>query len=75
MRLTNTNREKLSLKRLRIIEQDLGVYLSGPKDTRRTNSQQFGVYDEDEHWAGDVVANNVDFDEDELREKIRRLFP
>lgn len=64
----------LSMAQLHTIESDLGVYLRDPVETERSPNQQFGVYDEDEKHAGDIIARGLYFTETELREQILRLF-
>lgn len=65
----------LTRKQLRAMEQELGIYLDKPADVARTPNQQFGVYDENELHAGDIISDERYFSEEELRESILALFP
>lgn len=64
----------LSYKQLRAVEQALGIYLDKAVNGFRTNNQQFAVYDEDDRYVGDIVADTRWFREDELRAKIKIIF-
>jgi len=64
-----------SHKCLRKIERELGVFIDIPVNPLRTSNQQFGIYDEDEAYAGDICAEGPCFSEEELRTKIVALFP
>ena len=78
MKLNPEQNEKgpkcLSRKQLRTIERDLGVYLDKPENVSRTSNQQFGVYDENEVHAGDIIADDRYFTEPELISSIKVLF-
>lgn len=66
---------KLPRKVLREIERELGVYLDKPTDTMRNGAQQFGVYDEDEVFVGNISAESGKvFAVEELKRKILALF-
>ena len=66
--------EQLSLKERRSIENDFGVFLTKPQNPKRAINEQTGVYDEDEFFAGDVIADGDYFTKEELIEKIKKLF-
>lgn len=56
------------------IESTLGVFLKSPRFPIRGINQQFGVYDENMEFVGDVTAGGRLFTKSELEEKVRRLF-
>jgi hypothetical protein len=64
----------LSIKALRELETELGVYLADPINVARCPNQQFGVYDENEVHIGDIVARNRFFTFEEIPEKVKILF-
>lgn len=66
--------QPLSRRVMRDIERELGVFFDKPERAFRNGKQQFGVYDEDEHHAGDVRANSRYFDAEELKTKVKALF-
>ena len=66
--------KQLTRKELREIELELKIFLDKPKNPFRTINQQFGVYDEEEKFVGDILAVNLFFTKEELIEKIKLLF-
>ena len=68
---------RLPIKVIRQIEQELGIYLAIPR-VRTIQSAIgraiFGVYDEDEIFVGDIMADGVAFSESELRREIKKIF-
>ena len=64
----------LSIKVLRELEAELGVYLADPINVARCPNQQFGVYDENEVHIGDIVAKDRFFTYEEIQEKAKSLF-
>ena len=64
----------LTHRELRAIETSLGIFLDQPVHPLRTSNQQFGVYDEDEIYVGDVCAPGKHFLAGELRARIKGLF-
>lgn len=74
MRVKRKTGSKMSPKDIRAVETENGVYLVEPVKKLRTNNQQFGVYDENEVYVGDIVAAGIFFGEVELRVEIRKLF-
>ena len=74
MKVKNSTVPELSLRKLRSIERNLGVYLANPRAVTRSANQQFGVFDEDELHVGDICADARYFTEEELTQKIKGLF-
>lgn len=70
----NQGTKKLALTQLRALERALGVIIDEPKKTVRSAEQQFGIYDEDGVYAGDIRAADLFFTKEELRIKILDLF-
>lgn len=66
--------ERLNRRQLRSIERELGIFLDHPKNALRSPNQQFGVYDENEVYVGDVCADGLLFSLEELQTKIRSRF-
>lgn len=66
--------KKLSRKELREIEKEHGIYLDKPANPERSANQQFSVYDEDEKFVGDIVAEEEYFTKIELKKKIKLIF-
>ena len=71
--------KSLSMKELRRIERDLDVFLDTPLDQKFGQFkviEQYGVYDKDEKYLGDVWASEIEgglFTEDKLRKEIKEL--
>ncbi|MFA5134108.1 MAG: hypothetical protein WC459_04885 [Patescibacteria group bacterium] len=65
---------ELSRKELSAVEETLGVTLREPQGRLRMINQQFGVYDEDGQYAGDIVAKGKYFSQEELTTAIKALF-
>jgi len=72
--MEKNGQQGLSRKAIRAIEASLGVYLDKPRKGLRTSHQQFGVYDEDEVFVADIVADGDKFAESELVDKIKMKF-
>jgi len=64
----------LSLRVKRSIERELGVFLAEPKNPKRSTNEQIGVYDQEEEYVGDIIANTPFFTRIELEKKINALF-
>ena len=60
-------------RQIREVERKLSIFLDTPAEPQRSGGEQFGVYDEDEKFAGDIVADGQFFTEEELETKIKRL--
>ena len=67
-------RKALTRRHLRTIEYEIGVFLDLPVIEQQTDNQQFGVYDDEEVYVGDVCAEGKFFSYRELTSKIRKLF-
>lgn len=61
------------MRELRNLESDLDIFLADPVSIIRSDSQQFGVYDQDENHIGDIVADAKFFTSQEIREKVKSL--
>ena len=80
--VTNPQEYGWTLRELRAVEQEIGIFLDKPRTLPKKiqdklgsgNSQQYGVYDEDEVYVGDVCADGRYFSRGELRQKIYALF-
>jgi hypothetical protein len=64
----------LSRKEIRKIERDLGIYLDKPLTPMRSGNAQYGVYDENEQYVEDIIADSTYFTAEELIAKIMKLF-
>jgi len=65
-----SNVKKLTRKQLRGIERQMGVYLDEIKTTHKQPNQGFAIYNEKDNFVADVIANNLFFEEAELKMAI-----
>lgn len=71
---TNLNARSLTRCEIRSIEITLDVFLDCALHPQRSLNQSFGVWDEDEKYAGDITADGQYFTAVELERKIKQLF-
>lgn len=67
----STNR--LSLKKLRELEREFGIYFDRPWNQSAHSEQRLRVYGADEQHLGDLIAKGEQFEWGELVEAIRKL--
>ena len=70
---TNQMKLRLSLSKIREIEQQLGVFLESQHNPKQESHEPYSVYDEQGDYMGTVFAHKGFFKEDELVKKVKQL--
>jgi hypothetical protein len=56
------------------VESTMRVFLKQPRNPNRGINQQYGVYDEEMTFIGDITAHGKYFVQEELVQMVQKLF-